>query len=173
MFGEESEPAEGERQSGQTGIFVAENRTAACASSGRTGGRRFTPLSERAGREQHRRVPSSVLIVDDHERFRRSARRMLELAGWTVIGEAADGAGALCAAAELEPELVLLDVGLPDVSGLAVLRDLRERAPGAAVVVISTRDSEDYRELARARGARGFLPKSELSARALEGLGLD
>ncbi len=117
-------------------------------------------------------MPTSVLIVDDHERFRRSARRMLEVGGWDVVGEADDGASALRAAAELEPELVLLDVGLPDMSGLAVLTRLRETAPRTAVVVISTRDSSDYRELAIARGARAFLPKSELSGRALQELRL-
>ena len=111
-----------------------------------------------------------VVIVDDHARFRTTARRALERDGWNVVGEAADGASALDAAAALAPDVVVLDVGLPDMSGLEVARRLRDGSPGLAVVVVSTRDSADYRELAVANGARGFLAKAELNGRALEAL---
>ena len=113
---------------------------------------------------------SSVLIVDDHARFRTTARRALERDGWTVVGEAADGAAALDAARTLEPDVVLLDVGLPDMSGLEVARRLRAGSPRSAVVVISTHDSADYRDLAVANGARGFLAKAELTGDALAAL---
>jgi DNA-binding NarL/FixJ family response regulator len=109
-----------------------------------------------------------VLIVDDHQRFRRTARRRLEADGWEVVGEAGDAAGALRAVARLDADVVLLDVGLPDASGLDVARDLCARDPEMAIVVISTHDSEDYRELALASGARGFLAKAGLSGAALE-----
>jgi DNA-binding NarL/FixJ family response regulator len=112
-------------------------------------------------------MPTRILIVDDHQRFRQTARRTLEADGWEVVGEAGDGAGALKAASALDADVVLLDVGLPDVSGLDVARDLRAREPGLAVVVISTQDSDDYRELALACGARGFLAKAGLSGAAL------
>ncbi len=115
-------------------------------------------------------MAASVLIVDDHARFRRTARRALERDGWTVVGEAADGAGALRAAQALEPDVVLLDVGLPDMSGLEVARHLRDRLPRLAVVVVSTRDSVDYRDLAVANGARGFLAKADLTGAALDAL---
>ena len=116
------------------------------------------------------RVADSVLIVDDHARFRATARRALERGGWTVVGEAGDGADALRAVRALEPDVVLLDVGLPDMSGLEVARRLRDGTPQVAVVVVSTQDSADYRELAVANGARGFIPKAELTGAALAAL---
>jgi two-component system response regulator EvgA len=111
-----------------------------------------------------------VLIVDDHERFRRTARRALEADGWTVVGEAANGTSALRDVAGLDAEVVLLDVGLPDISGLEVARRLCEDHPDVSVVVISTHDLADYRDLALASGARGFLPKTGLSGTALESI---
>ena len=77
---------------------------------------------------------------------------------------------ALRAAHALEPDVVLLDVGLPDMSGLEVARRLRDGSPRSAVVVVSTQDSADYRDLAVANGARGFLPKAELTGDALDAL---
>jgi len=115
-------------------------------------------------------VAPSVLIVDDHARFRRTARRALERDGWTIAGEAVDGTGALRAARALQPDVVLLDVGLPDMSGLEVARRLHDEVPQLAVVMISTHDSADYHELAVANGARGFLAKSELTGAALDAL---
>jgi DNA-binding NarL/FixJ family response regulator len=111
-----------------------------------------------------------VLIVDDHQRFRETARRALESDGWTVVGEAADGASALRAVKALDADVVLLDVGLPDISGLEVAQAVRARHPGLAVVVISTHDSADYRELALATGARGFLVKPGVTGAALEAI---
>jgi len=115
-------------------------------------------------------VARSVLIVDDHAHFRRTASRALERDGWTIAGEAVDGAGALRAARALEPDVVLLDVGLPGMSGLEVARCLRDGMPQLAVVVISTHDSADYHELAVANGARGFLAKAELTGAVLDAL---
>src|SRR5437870_4228752 len=77
-----------------------------------------------------------VLIVDDHRGFRRSASRALGAEGWTVVGEASDGASGLREAERCEPDVVLVDVGLPDVSGIEVTRRLHERVPGLALVVI-------------------------------------
>src|SRR4051812_48389201 len=108
-------------------------------------------------------MPSTVLIVDDHVRFRALARRALEHDGWTVVGEAADGESAIAAAGELAPDLVVLDVGLPDISGLEVTRRLGVAQPGLPVVLVSTHGADDFAELAAAHGARGFLPKAELS----------
>ena len=112
----------------------------------------------------------SVLIVDDHARFRRTARRALERDGWTIAGEAEDGAGALRAARALQPDVVLLDVGLPGTSGLVVARRLHAGMPELVIVVISTHDSAEYHELAVANGAHGFLPKAELTGAALDAL---
>jgi DNA-binding NarL/FixJ family response regulator len=115
-------------------------------------------------------VAPTVLIVDDHAGFRQRARRALERDGWTIAGEAVDGAEALRAARALEPDVVLLDVGLPGMSGLDVARRLRDRMPQLAVVMISTQDSADYHELAVDNGARGFLAKAELTGAALHAL---
>jgi DNA-binding NarL/FixJ family response regulator len=123
----------------------------------------------RAPGEDARMAPS-VLIVDDHARFRQTARRALERDGWTIAGEAVDGPGALRAARALEPDVVLLDVGLPGMSGLEVARRMRDGMPQLVVVVISTHDSADYHDLAVASGARGFLAKAELTGAALNAL---
>ena len=111
----------------------------------------------------------SVLIVDDHPSFRASARLLLESEGWNVVGEAADGARALAAARELEPDLVLLDIQLPDFDGFEVSSRLASTG-GPAVILVSSRDCEDYGSLAFSSGARGFIPKAELSGEALEAL---
>jgi DNA-binding NarL/FixJ family response regulator len=104
------------------------------------------------------------LIVDDHAGFRASARRMLECEGYEVVGEAADGAEALAAARELRPDVVLVDVGLPDCDG----RDLAERLGAGgepAVLLISSRD-----DVESDGEALGFIPKDRLSGRAISGL---
>ena len=109
-----------------------------------------------------------MLIVDDHPSFRQSARLLLEADGWNVVGEAADGRAALDAADELAPDLVLLDVQLPDLDGFEVSRRLRAGAAGPRVVMTSSRDACDYGTLALDNGAQGFVPKAELSGEALE-----
>lgn len=115
-------------------------------------------------------MPGRVLIVDDHPRFRATARRALECDGWTVVGEAEDGTHGLAEAERLAPDLVLLDIGLPDVSGLVVAQQLADRAPDVVVVLVSTQDAGDFAALAAEHGAKGFLPKAELSGPALDGL---
>jgi DNA-binding NarL/FixJ family response regulator len=115
-------------------------------------------------------VRSTVLIVDDHAAFRASARALLEAEGFQVVGEAADGAGAVAAVAILRPAIVLLDIQLPDVDGFAVAQQLAA-APGApAVVLISSRDAATYGPGLQATPARGFIPKSGLSGEALAAL---
>jgi DNA-binding NarL/FixJ family response regulator len=109
-------------------------------------------------------VPQTVLIVDDHAGFRRAARTLLEAEGYVVVGESATGLEALAAVERFHPELVLLDVGLPDVDGLEVCRRLAGTGP--AVVLTSSRDASDYPGVERI-GARGFIPKAELSGDTL------
>jgi DNA-binding NarL/FixJ family response regulator len=107
----------------------------------------------------------TVVIVDDHERFRASARAMLELEGFDVVGEAADASSGVALVEELAPELVLLDVSLPDASGFEVARRLQPST--AEIVLVSSRDVPDYGAAARESGARGFIPKDQLSGSAL------
>jgi DNA-binding NarL/FixJ family response regulator len=104
-----------------------------------------------------------VLIVDDHEPFRAVARELLERAGYTVTGEAGDAAEALAAVAADAPDVVLLDVQLPDQDGFAVATALAV-PHGPAVVLISSREADDYGRRVGSCGARGFIPKSKLSA---------
>ncbi len=115
-------------------------------------------------------VAISVLIVDDHPSFRSSAHMLLECEGFEVVGEAADGASALEAVGALRPDLVLLDVQLPDIDGFEVTRRLRANGNAPAVILVSSRDSGDYGTLAEESGARGFVAKSERSGAALEAL---
>ena len=107
----------------------------------------------------------SILIVDDYATFRASARSLLEAEGFDVVGEAENGVTALRLAKELEPEVVLLDVHLPDFDGFEVAERLRELESAPVVILTSSRD--DYRALVGASSARAFLRKDELSGAAL------
>ena len=113
------------------------------------------------------RVPSSVLIVDDHASFRAMARAVLADGGYAVVGEAADAESALAAVSELRPDCVLLDVQLGDVDGFALADALAQADDAPAVVLTSGRDRRDFEPLIRASAARGFIPKERLSASAL------
>jgi len=115
-------------------------------------------------------MATTVLIVDDHPSFRATARVLLESEGYDVVGEAADGAEAIDRARELAPDLVLLDVNLPDTDGFAVAAELTSHNGAPAVVLTSSRDGSDFGPLVGASGARGFVPKSELSGTALAAL---
>jgi DNA-binding NarL/FixJ family response regulator len=115
-------------------------------------------------------VRPTVLIVDDHEGFRTSARTLLEADGFDVVGESADGGGALRAVSELRPQVVLLDIQLPDMDGFAVAARLAETSDPPAVVLISSRDAAAYGPRLRATPSRGFIPKSELSGKTLADL---
>ena len=112
----------------------------------------------------------TVLIVDDHPSFRATARALLEAEGFSVVGEAADGAEALAKTEEHRPDLVLLDVQLPDIDGFEVARRLCENGSSPAIVLVSSRDAADYGELVDTCGARGFVPKGELTGAALRAL---
>jgi two-component system response regulator EvgA len=113
----------------------------------------------------------SVLIVDDHPSFRASARRMLEAEGYEVIGDAEDGAAALTAVALLRPDLVLLDVRLPDIDGFEVARRLLATGGQAPQIVLtSSNDPNDLGEAIGTSGARGFIPKGELTGTAVAAL---
>jgi DNA-binding NarL/FixJ family response regulator len=115
-------------------------------------------------------VPRTVLIVDDHPSFRATARTLLEAEGFSVVDEAADGREAVAKTKELCPDVVLLDVQLPDIDGFEVARRLAENGCSPAIVLVSSRDAVDFGELVEASGARGFVPKGELTGAALRAL---
>jgi len=112
-------------------------------------------------------VAKTVLIVDDHPSFRTSARRMLETDGYEVVGEAVDGGSAIDAVRELHPDVVLLDIRLPDVDGFQVAELLAANGAAPAIVLTSSRDRSDFGYEIEASPAHGFIPKSELSAEAI------
>jgi len=115
-------------------------------------------------------MATTVVIVDDHAGFRRMARRMLEDAGFDVVGEAADGEGALSSVAALGPELVLLDIQLPDLDGFAVAQRLTQSGTNALVILTSSRAASDYGARLARTSAIGFITKAELSGPAVAGL---
>jgi DNA-binding NarL/FixJ family response regulator len=115
-------------------------------------------------------VGPSVFVVDDHVGFRESARRLLEMEGYTVVGEADDGCSALLRVQQLRPQIALVDVHLPDIDGVELASRLRELADPPTVILISSHDGGELRPVIASSGACGFVPKSELSREAIERL---
>jgi DNA-binding NarL/FixJ family response regulator len=109
-------------------------------------------------------MAATVLIVDDHPGFRAAARKLLELEGYEVVGEAEDGETAIDAARRLRPDFVLLDVQLPDMNGFEVAKRMSYEQVTPAVVLTSSREAADYGPCLDRTPACGFLPKAELSA---------
>lgn len=112
----------------------------------------------------------TVLIVDDHDEFRAAARAVLELDGFTVVGEAANGVDAVAECARVQPDVVLLDVLLPGADGFEVARSLVVDGVGPAIVLTSTRDAAAFARRLAATPAKGFVAKHELSGRAVRRL---
>lgn len=113
---------------------------------------------------------NSILIIDDHSPFRVQARAILEADGFRVVGEAVDGTSGLAAARSLRPDLVLLDIGLPDVEGFEVARALAADGPPPFVVLTSSREASVYGPRLSNSRVLGFVPKDELSGAAIRAL---
>jgi CheY-like chemotaxis protein len=110
----------------------------------------------------------SLLIVDDHADFRAGARALLEVDGFRVLGEAADGESALEAARRLRPQVVLLDIQLPGMDGFAVADRLAADDDPPLVVLTSSRAADAFRQrLRETRSVRGFIAKADLSGECL------
>jgi DNA-binding NarL/FixJ family response regulator len=112
----------------------------------------------------------TVLIVDDHPGFRASARELLECEGYEVVGEAGDAASAVVAARELGPDIVLLDIQLPDIDGVEASRLIEAANGDTEIVLVSSRDVTFLAGALAECPACGFIPKSELSGEALRKL---
>jgi DNA-binding NarL/FixJ family response regulator len=113
-------------------------------------------------------VTKRLLIVDDDPRFRALIRQVLEgAAGFEVVGEAHQGSSALEAARELRPDVVLLDVNLPDTTGFELAPQLAAGGNGPAIVLTSSRGDETYVQLAADAGASGFVSKFDLTPAAI------
>ena len=125
-----------------------------------------------AGSRRHIKMSSmeTILIVDDHRGFRRQVRLLLEAEGFSVLGEATDGATAIELARALRPDIVLLDIGLPDMDGFEVARTIRREGLATDVVLTSSREATEYGPRLDAADASGFIPKDELSGAAIRAL---
>jgi CheY-like chemotaxis protein len=111
-----------------------------------------------------------VLIVDDHDDFRRVLRLLLVDYGYEVVGEAASAEAGIAATVELRPDLVLLDVSLPDGSGIDAARRITTLRLRSRVLLISSDHDVKFESAARDSGAIGFLPKAQISAARLDAL---
>jgi DNA-binding NarL/FixJ family response regulator len=103
-----------------------------------------------------------ILIADDHEVARKGIRSLLEShAGWEVCAEAGDGRQAVEYASKLEPDVLLLDIGMPNLNGLDAARQILATTPDARILILTVHDSEQVVREVLAVGARGFLLKSD------------
>jgi DNA-binding NarL/FixJ family response regulator len=115
-------------------------------------------------------VRTTVLIVDDNDDFRHSAAALLDAEGFDVVGGVADGGAVFGAVERLRPDVVLLDIQLPDIDGFAIAESLAQTTEPPHVVLISSRDAAVYGQRIQAAHALGFLAKRELSGAALAAL---
>src|SRR3954471_5315080 len=113
---------------------------------------------------------STILIIDDDPRFRMQAVDLLEADGFVVIGQAVDGTSGLEAVRSLRPDFVLVDIGLPDVEGFEVARNLAMDGPPPLIVLPSSRDARAYGRRLTNGNALGFIPKERVSGAAIRAL---
>ena len=105
-----------------------------------------------------------ILIADDHALVRRGAREVLNSQrGWKVVGEAENGREAVEMAAELKPDIFIVDIGMPGLDGIEVTRRARETAPNIKVLVLTMDESDQMVHRALDAGARGYVLKSDLT----------
>jgi len=118
----------------------------------------------------NRMVSPTVLVVDDHAMFRTTARALLEADGYEVVGEAPTASAGVEAVRELHPDVVLIDVCLPDGDGFEIAAILASGFRESAVIVTSSSDDPLYPDRATGSGAHGFLAKHDVCGAALDRL---
>ena len=103
-----------------------------------------------------------VLLADDHESVRRSLRTLIEShQGWEICAEAVDGRDAIKKIKRMQPDLVVLDIGMPYLSGLEVARDVKRNGPATKILIVTIHSSEQVAREAWECGAKGFLSKPD------------
>ncbi len=101
-----------------------------------------------------------ILLVDDHAVLRAGLRMLLNAEGdMQVVGEASDAAGGIQQAAELQPDIVLLDISMPSASGLDTIKEIRHQVPTSHIIILTMHDDEGYLRLALSSGASGYVLK--------------
>ena len=111
-----------------------------------------------------------IVIVDDDPSFLAMVRLLLEADGFVVVGEALNGLDGVAVVAELDPDIVLVDVNLPDIDGFEVVERLADGGRAPPVVLTSIRSAADFGDLVETSGARGFIMKADISGAALSAL---
>ena len=110
-----------------------------------------------------------VILADDEKEFLDWLRAMLEKSdSFQIVGQASSGAEAIGLMESLGPDLVLSDIDMPEVDGLDLAREVREKFPSAKVILFSANAGPEYKRLAKAEGALGFIPKMQLSVESLD-----
>lgn len=115
-------------------------------------------------------MPCRVLVIDDNPDFRSAARQLLERHGFLVVAEAETGVSGIAKAEEHGPDLVLLDIQLPDMDGFEVAERLARLDGPVDAILTSSLDGTDFGALVARSSALGFIPKADLSASAIEAL---
>jgi len=115
-------------------------------------------------------VPPRIVIVDDDPSFLATVRQLLEAEGFAVVGEALNGLDGVAVAAETAPDIVLVDVTLPDIDGFEVVERLADGENAPPAVLTSIRSAEDFGSLIETSRARAFIPKADITGQALAGL---
>jgi DNA-binding NarL/FixJ family response regulator len=112
-----------------------------------------------------------ILLADDHDIMRRGLRNLLEThPGWEVCGEAANGREAVKLARELKPDIVVLDLSMPELNGLEATRQIRKELPQTEVLIFTMHDTEQLVREVLAAGARGYVLKSDAGRYLISGI---
>jgi len=113
-------------------------------------------------------MKTTILVVDDHAMFREGVRQMLELNGFHVVGEADDGREALAAVLELSPEIVIMDISMPNIDGIAATRDIKAHSPDTKVIAMSIHGGKRFVEKMLQAGASGYILKDSAPEQLVE-----
>jgi DNA-binding response OmpR family regulator len=108
-----------------------------------------------------------IVIVDDDPSFLATVRVLLEAEGFIVVGEALNGRDGVAAVAEFDPDIVLVDVNLPDIDGFEVVQQIADGGRAPPVVLTSIRSASDFGALVETSGAQAFITKADISGEAL------